>query len=290
MEILIVIGLAAALHLVVNRAQDNQTPLQTYASYDLAFTRQSLDFFSRSTAYYEFFVPSIPLRWDTTFKDGTAFVGNAKVNYGYDNALVEGPVNREDQFFLPLSVAGGEITGGLSFREKNKKLAVGCPAIFSANGKIAVLPATPEARILVNALIAKNQNLFSPSSSELKDLVQDLSAPSDVVAQARSKLINAPETQAVVLIQTVQESARAIAYTNTNGYTLACTLVNAAVPDMPVYAAPTFDAAVVPFRKDAVPANSPLKELPDSKPALLLVVSSAQNTPAIADALYHAFD
>ena len=285
LEFVLVIAASYGMDRLIDRARDNELPEQNYAAIETAFTRQSLDLYAQSTAYYEQFIPGVQLKssWPFSLKKGELKIGSAQVTYGYDTTVKDGIPDTNPDVGLHIGVSNRIVNASLKHRVSMNTLAVPCSPTAIPR-KIAILPADKDASELAIQLINEGFNrnpAYLPQSSQVASLFD---RTNEQVLTQRKQFIDSAD--AVIIIARSSTTKQAVAYHNVAGTSLACSIINGIVPLQDAFYAAEFSAASVPVIKLNLPANHPAQELPDNKPAILLVISSDQNAIAAARSIH----
>jgi|GEM_PF-6909741 len=284
LEFVLVLAAAYGMDQLLDRARDNELPLQTYGAVETAFTRQSLDLYDGSSAYYEQAIPGvqIPPEWTFSMSKGRLALGSAQVVYGYDKDVQDGVIDKDIEGVIPFSISGSTVNVGLEGRVAIDSLKIPCaPGTVPRN--IAILPATSDAVELAIQMIRQDSSRFSPPTTLVQGLAE---TSSDAARNDRKSVISLAD--AVIIVSRAQGTQHSIAYYNERAAGLACTIINGLAPGQDAHNPATYGAAVVPLLKQNLPPAHPAHELPDDKPAIFLSISADQNAIAVGQRFHDA--
>lgn len=277
LEFVLVIAASYGMDRLIDRARDNTLPEQNYAAIETAFTRQSLDLYAQTTAYYEQYIPGIPIdRFKLAFKEGELSMNSSEVTYGYDTLVKDGGGDTKKMVIIPLGIANGMVNVTLQERIRINKLAVPCSPIQIPR-KIAVLPADKDASELAIQLLRENVTRFTPQTAQIAGL---LDTTNEQVQAQRKQFIDSAD--AVIVVARSPTAKQSLVYHNMLGTGLACTILNGIIPLQDAHNPAEFNAASLPVIKQNLPTSHAAQELPDNKPAILLIIGTDQNAIEVA--------
>lgn len=183
-EAVLAIVFVTGLFVLVNRADAETGPEQSYAAKDLALTREAIE--TTTNMYYEFDSPAIRAllaeKRGFVYSQGVRAVVGSASEPVLSNGFFSSVFVTDLLSFVPMAVLPGRFLSGedaARYRVSERLVAVPCPQPVMRPNKIGLVPANEASLAFTNA-IAATSPLFVSSLADRKALIGNTLAIADL--------------------------------------------------------------------------------------------------------------